>query len=165
MQKITPGFVKQLNEETTSDNFESIVDKYGLDTPDEYLNGRLCEQDGIEVWGVTENKSVLVYDNVNGWYLLPVYKWTQEIRNAFDEEAEQILSEIPALNQPDKIEKRLLALEDKFAASNYPRYSTIQASRGLKECLDTFRVDGKKESFEDIIWRIIEDATKDSESK
>jgi hypothetical protein len=38
----------------------------------------------------------------------------------------------------------------------YPKISSIQASGELKAALDTFREEGKKESFEDLIWKLIE---------
>jgi len=56
----------------------------------------------------------------------------------------------------DDIESRLKALEEKLTHPQYPKVSSIQASGDLKEELDTFREkDGKKETYEDIIWKLI----------
>jgi hypothetical protein len=60
----------------------------------------------------------------------------------------------------EDLESRIKALEEKNKeleekiTPNYPKVSSIQASGDLKEKLDTFREDGKKESFEDIIWKL-----------
>jgi hypothetical protein len=94
MQKITDKLVKKLNDEVTSDTFWDIVDKYHLETPEKYSHSKLCEQDGVEVWGETKDGDVLVYDCYNGFYILPKIKWIQEIRNIYEEEAEKILSDL-----------------------------------------------------------------------
>ncbi|MDD4588924.1 MAG: hypothetical protein PHG06_00645 [Parabacteroides sp.] len=58
--------------------------------------------------------------------------------------------------EKDEIEARLKALEDKLTPPAYPKVSSIQASGYLKEELDTFREkDGKKETYEEIIWKLI----------
>jgi len=100
MQKINQKFVDKLNEEVSSENFEEIIDKYELDTPEESSHSELCEQDGVEVWGVSEEGEVLLYDAFNGFFLLSKHKWIQEIRNQFDEEADIILSEMGMLDKP-----------------------------------------------------------------
>jgi hypothetical protein len=94
MQKITDALVKKLNDEVTSDNFWDIVDKYHLETPEKYSHSKLCEQDGVEVWGETKDGDVLVYDCYNGFYILPKNKWIQEIRNIYEEEADTIFREL-----------------------------------------------------------------------
>ena len=93
MQKITKELVDKINEEVTSDNFESVVEKYGLDTPEKFLHEKLCEQDGVEVWGIGDNE-LLVYDNVNGFYLLPFWRWIQEVMSIFENDAEEILNDL-----------------------------------------------------------------------
>lgn len=100
MQKINQKFVEKLNEEVSSDNFEEIVDKYELDSPEEYAHTELCEQDGVEVWGVSDDGGLLVYDADNGFYLLSQHQWIQEIRKRFEEDAEIILSELGLLDKP-----------------------------------------------------------------
>ena len=58
--------------------------------------------------------------------------------------------------EKDEFEARLKALEDRFTPPTYPKVSSIQASGYLKEELDTFRKkDGKKETYEEIIWKLI----------
>lgn len=93
MQKITQELVDEMNKEVTADNFESIVDKYHLDTPEKFSHEKLCEQDGVEVWGIGDNE-LLVYDNVNGFYLLSFGKWIQEVMNIFEDEADEILHDL-----------------------------------------------------------------------
>jgi hypothetical protein len=113
MPEITNELVEKMNEEVTSDNFWSIVDKYKLETPNDYLHSKLCEQDGVEVWGVTELGEVLVYDCYNGFFLLPFKKWVQEIRNQFDEEANEILRELPVIkNAQIRRPTATMAVED-----------------------------------------------------
>ena len=79
MIKITLESVKQLNKETTSDNFWDVVDQYRLETPEEYSYGCLCGQEGIEegieVGGISDKSELLVYDNSDGWYLSSVEDW------------------------------------------------------------------------------------------
>lgn len=94
MKKITQKFVDQLNEEVSSENFEEIVDKYELDTPKKYSHEKLCEQDGIEVWGESADGELLVYDAYNGFYLLSKHDWIQEVKKAYDDEAGEILDEL-----------------------------------------------------------------------
>jgi len=94
MQKIDRKFVDKLNDEVSSENFEDIVDKYALDTPEKYSHELLCEQDGIEVWGESVDGELLVYDAYNGFYLLSLYDWMQEIKGAYDEEAKEIFKDL-----------------------------------------------------------------------
>jgi len=58
-----------------------------------------------------------------------------------DEQIKELRGEI------EKLKKQLVP--------KYPKVSSIQASSFLKEELDSYRVVTIKESFEDIIWRII----------
>lgn len=108
--KITQKLVAQINKEVTSDNFEQIIEKYNLDTPEEYSHEKLCEMDGVEVWGVSDGNWLLVYDNNNGFYLLSKDRWIQEIRNIFDEEADEILEEL-GVNKPVLHEFRIIGVE------------------------------------------------------
>jgi hypothetical protein len=68
MTKINEELVQKLNDATEADNFEQVISNYDLDTPESYYHEKLCERDGVEVWGVSENGEVLVYDD--GWWLL-----------------------------------------------------------------------------------------------
>jgi hypothetical protein len=79
VQKITEECVKQLNDETTSDNFWDVVDKHELEVLEEFAFEILSEQDGIEVWGRSEKGEFLVYDS-EGWYLLSSEKWVSEVQ-------------------------------------------------------------------------------------
>ena len=110
MQKITRKFVEKLNEEVSSDNFEQIIDKYQLETPEEYLHTELYEQDGIEVWGISETGYILVYDNTNGFYLLSKEEWIQEIRKQYEEGADSLLKEMGII-KPIYHEFRIIGLE------------------------------------------------------
>lgn len=60
----------------------------------------------------------------------------------------------------EDLEARIKALEEKLSQSKYPKVSSIQASGELKEKLDTFRDSDvvTKETFEGIVWKIIDQA-------
>jgi hypothetical protein len=104
MIKITPEFVKQLNKETTSANFWDVVDQYILETPEEYSYGCLCEQEdkeqgGIEVWGISGNGELLVYDNNDGWYLSSVEDWIKKVRGHIQETVNNELENLSSLEE------------------------------------------------------------------
>jgi hypothetical protein len=104
MIKITLESVKQLNKETTSDNFWDVVDQYRLETPEEYSYGCLCgqegiEQDGIEVWGISDKGELLVYDDIDGWYLSSVEDWIEEAREYIQETVNIELENLSSLEE------------------------------------------------------------------
>jgi len=84
MPEITEELVKQLNEETDSDNFWDIIDKYELEVLEEFAFEILSEQDGIEVWGRSEKGEFLVYDS-DGWYLASSGDWVSEVQKYLTE--------------------------------------------------------------------------------
>jgi hypothetical protein len=96
---ITSSVVKILNMDVNSSNFDDIVTKYrpfGLGTPEGFSFGCLCEQDGLEVWGINEAGELLVYDCNNGFYFISQERWTREVQDyltaVYDYEFDHVLS-------------------------------------------------------------------------
>jgi hypothetical protein len=82
--RITDELVDLLNEETTADNFESVIQKYRLDIPQELYHEALVEMDGQEIWGVSEptilrGQRFLVYSHDFGWALVDPARWMFEV--------------------------------------------------------------------------------------
>jgi hypothetical protein len=104
-----PEFVKQLNKETTSANFWDVVDQYRLETPEEYSYGCLCgqggiEEEGIEVWGISDKSELLVYDDNDGWYLSLIEDWIKKVRGYIQE---TVNIELENLSSPEEIKQYL----------------------------------------------------------
>lgn len=152
MIQITEKFVEKLNEETTSENFEDIVYKYNLETPEEYSHEELCENDGIEVWGVTSDETqVLVYDNNSGWYLLSISEWVDEIAKYLEdqdydpEEIKELITDIPALST--------------YYGARIKKVTTIKVDDEFKDQLKDLKL-VQEETYQHVMERIIKEAAK-----
>jgi len=150
MVHITEKFVEKLNEETTSENFEDIVYKYNLETPEKYSHEELCENDGIEVWGVTSDETqVLAYDNNSGWYLLSISEWVDEIAKYLEdqdydpEEIRELITDIPALST--------------YYGARIKKATTIKVDDEFKDQLKDLKL-VQEETYQHTMERIIKEA-------